>query len=170
MAQVDERKQASADSLVPAWTTAPISKKILAEVAAMDESAWRQSPIHDSSEALVPETTIVAAEQALHPLRLVVVPHAPHRSRPGAAWPGWRPRLHHRPVPPGPRSIELVAIRDLKHGTGLGHCPSGLYFPNPADSAAPSSPQRHPLDHDPGSSPISVPNQATRLGHFLGAR
>ena len=68
-------------------------------------------------------------------------PHPPHRSAPAALWPDWR---HHAFVTNleldtveadrfhrDHASIEL-AIRDLKEGAGLEHCPSGQFFANAA--------------------------------------
>ena len=57
-----------------------------------------------------------------------------------ALWPDWRyhafvtsstAHRRGRSVPPRPRPVEL-AIRDLKEGAGLEHCPSGRFFANAA--------------------------------------
>lgn len=125
------------------WSiTVPITKQIRARIDAIDESAWTPIVYPDSGEAQVAETTLVTGSgRRTRTLRLVV-----RRTRltdPAQArlWPDWR---HHAFV----TDVELpaveadqfhrdhatveLAIRDLKEGAGLEHCPSGRFFANAA--------------------------------------
>lgn len=47
----------------------------------------------------------------------------------GQLWPDWR---HHGFVTNRPGSAVALAIRDLKEGSGLNHCPSGKFGANSA--------------------------------------
>jgi len=125
------------------WSiTVAISKEIRAEIEGIDEDAWRTITYPDGGEAQVAETTITAGKsRRWETVRLVV-----RRTRlTGRAqltlWPDWR---HHAFITDleGPvidadqfhrdhATVEL-AIRDLKEGAGLEHCPSGNFFANAA--------------------------------------
>jgi Transposase DDE domain group 1 len=109
------------------------TKTVAAAIAAIGESAWVDIDYPDGGIAQVAETT-------LGPDRLVV-----RRSRltgPQASlWPDWR---YHAFVTDRQASVvDLdadhrrhavceLAIRDLKHGAGLRHCPSGRFLANAA--------------------------------------
>jgi len=106
---------------------------VAAAIAAIPEHAWTDIDYTDGGQAQVAETT-------LGPDRLVV-----RRTRllgaQATLWPDWR---YHAFVTDRPGSaVELdtdhrrhavceLAIRDLKHGAGLGHCPSGSFLANAA--------------------------------------
>jgi hypothetical protein len=106
---------------------------VAAAIAAIGEAAWVDIHYPDGGIAQVAETT-------LGPDRLIV-----RRTRltgPQATlWPDWR---HHAFVTNRVGSaIDLdvdhrrhavceLAIRDLKHGAGLRHCPSGVFLANAA--------------------------------------
>ena len=125
------------------WSiTVIINPRIRACIEAIDESAWRTIFYPDGGEAQVAEATYVASKHGNHrSLRLVV-----RRTRLGdpaqqALWPNWR---HHAFVSNldtdtiavdqfhrDHATVEL-AIRDLKEGAGLEHCPSGQFFANAA--------------------------------------
>jgi hypothetical protein len=125
------------------WSiTVPITKQIRARIEAINESAWAPITYPDGGEAQVAEITVVAGSgRRARTLRLVA-----RRTRltdPAQAqlWPEWR---HHAfvtdvvlPVIEADQfhrdhaTVEL-AIRDLKEGAGLEHCPSGRFFANAA--------------------------------------
>jgi hypothetical protein len=125
------------------WSiTVAIGAQIRAAIDAIDPSAWTPIDYPDGGEAAVAETTITALKsKRLETVRLVV-----RRSRltdpaQQALWPDWRyhafvtdldtdmvaadefHRDHAR--------VEL-AIRDLKEGAGMIHCPSGRFSANAA--------------------------------------
>jgi hypothetical protein len=125
------------------WSiTVTINKQIRASIDGIDESAWTPIAYPVGGEAQVAETVYTAgAGRRRRQLRLVV-----RRTRltdPAQAqlWPDWR---HHAFV----TDVELptvavdefhrdhatveLAIRDLKDGAGLEHCPSGRFFANAA--------------------------------------
>ena len=125
------------------WTvTVIINPRIRACIEAIDESAWQTIFYPDGGEAQVAETTYMAGKYGNNrSLRLVV-----RRTRLGdpvqqALWPNWR---HHAFVTNlDTDTIEIdqyhrdharveLAIRDLKEGAGLEHCPSGQFFANAA--------------------------------------
>lgn len=125
------------------WSvTVPITKPIKARIDAIDESAWRPIAYRPGGEAQVAETTYSTGDgRRRRNLRLVV-----RRTRltdPAQAqlWPDWRPHafVTNVELPTGEAdqfhrdhaTIEL-AIRDLKEGAGLEHCPSGRFFANAA--------------------------------------
>jgi hypothetical protein len=125
------------------WSiTVAISKEIRARIEQIDEAAWRTIRYPDGGEAQVAETTITAAKsKRLETVRLVV-----RRTRltdrvQAQLWPDWR---HHAFITDvgldtvaadqfhrDHATVEL-AIRDLKDGAGLEHCPSGQFFANAA--------------------------------------
>jgi Transposase DDE domain group 1 len=112
--------------------TAPVT----AAIAAIDEAAWTDIAYPDGGLAQVAETTLPGKAGG----RLIV-----RRTRLVGAqatlWPDWR---HHALVTDRPGSpVELdadhrghatveLAIRDLKQGAGLRHCPSGVFLANAA--------------------------------------
>jgi hypothetical protein len=122
--------------------TVRINKTIRAAIGAIDEDAWVPIVYPDSGEAAVAETTYTTGRgRKRRSYRLVV-----RRSRltdpaQQALWPDWRyhgfvtssvaeavtvDRFHRDHA-----NVEL-AIRDLKDGAGLEHCPSGRFFANAA--------------------------------------
>ncbi len=125
------------------WSiTVDINAQIKTAISTIDETAWTTIEYPDGGQAAVAETTYVAgARGQRRELRLVV-----RRSRlvdPTQAqlWPDWR---YHTFV----TSLDVavvaadqfhrdharveLAIRDLKDGAGLTHCPSGNFSANAA--------------------------------------
>ena len=125
------------------WSiTVAINQQIRARIATIDDDAWQRIVYPDGGEAQVAETTITSTRnRRTRTLRLVV-----RRTRltdriQAQLWPDWR---HHAfitdldtPVIQADQfhrdhaTVEL-AIRDLKEGAGLEHCPSGRFFANAA--------------------------------------
>jgi hypothetical protein len=125
------------------WSiTVRMKKGVRACIAAIDERAWTPIDYTDGGEAEVADTTYVTGHgQDRRALRLVI-----RRSRlidptQAALWPDWRyhafitsletpaaaaDKFHREHA-----TVEL-AIRDLKEGAGLAHCPSGKFFANAA--------------------------------------
>jgi hypothetical protein len=125
--------------------TVTLNPSIGKAIAAIDEDSWVDIVYPDGGQVQVAETSYVtgggATERARGRVRLVV-----RRTRltdPGQAqlWPHWR---HHAFVTSiGLPTVEAaqfhrqhatveLAIRDLKEGAGLEHCPSGRVFANAA--------------------------------------
>ncbi len=125
------------------WSiTVNINAQIKTAISTIDEAAWTTIEYPDGGQAAVAETVYVAGARGQHrELRLVV-----RRSRlvdPTQAqlWPDWR---YHAFV----TSLDVavvtadqfhrdharveLAIRDLKHGAGLTHCPSSNFSANAA--------------------------------------
>jgi hypothetical protein len=126
------------------WSvTVNIGAHIRTCIETIDESAWRTIHYPDGGEAQVAETTYVPGVRRgnARSLRLVVRRTRLLDSAQAALWPDWR---HHAFV----TNLELplleadqfhrdharveLAIRDLKEGAGLEHCPSGKFFANAA--------------------------------------
>jgi len=122
--------------------TVSINAQVKACIEAIDESAWLPIAYPDGGVAQVAETTYVTgARGRRRELRLVVRRSRLADPRQLALWPHWR---HHAFV----TNVELdtasadafhrahanveLAIRDLKEGAGLEHCPSGHFFANAA--------------------------------------
>ena len=124
------------------WSiTVTINPAIRAVIEAIDHDAWVPIAYPAGGEAAVAETTYTPARRPGRSYRLVV-----RRSRltdpaQQALWPHWRyhafvtssvadavsaDRFHRDHA-----RVEL-AIRDLKEGAGLEHCPSGRFFANAA--------------------------------------
>jgi hypothetical protein len=125
------------------WSiTVNINPSIRACIQALADEAWTRIDYPDAGEAAVAETVYVTGRGAQQrALRLVVRRSRlvdPHQAQ---LWPDWR---YHAFV----TSLELptvavdefhrdhatveLAIRDLKDGAGLEHCPSGKFFANAA--------------------------------------
>jgi hypothetical protein len=128
------------------WSiTVNLNASIRKAIAAIDEAHWIDITYPDGGQAQVAETTYITGggttKRAERHVRLVV-----RRTRltdPDQAqlWPDWR---HHAFI----TNVELptvevdqfhrdhatveLAIRDLKQGAGLEHCPSGQFFANAA--------------------------------------
>ncbi|MCC5951857.1 MAG: IS1380 family transposase [Acidimicrobiia bacterium] len=132
------------DRLEVRWSiTVSLNAAIRNAIAAIDDDAWVDIVYPDGGAAQVAETTYVtgATKRARREVRLVV-----RRTRltdPAQAqlWPDWR---HHAFITnTGLATVEAdqfhrahatveLAIRDLKEGAGLEHCPSGRFFANAA--------------------------------------
>jgi hypothetical protein len=129
-----------------AWSiTVNMNPSIRKAIAAIDEADWTDIVYPDGGEAQVAETTYVtgggATKRARRHVRLVVRRTRLTDPTQAQLWPDWR---HHAFV----TNIELptidadqfhrdhatveLAIRDLKDGAGLEHCPSGRFFANAA--------------------------------------
>jgi hypothetical protein len=125
------------------WSiTVNMKSQIKAAIAAIDEQAWTPIDYPDGGEAAVGETTYTTGDgRQRRELRLIV-----RRTRltdPAQAqlWPDWRyhafitnldlPVMEVDQFHRDHATVEL-AIRDLKEGAGLTHCPSGKFFANAA--------------------------------------
>ena len=122
--------------------TVRINKTIRATIAAIDPDAWVPIVYPDGGQAAVAETTYTTGRgPKRRSYRLIV-----RRSRltdpaQQALWPDWR---HHAFVTSSvtdtitadrfhrDHAVVELAIRDLKDGAGLAHCPSGRFFANAA--------------------------------------
>jgi hypothetical protein len=126
------------------WSiTVNVNASIRACIQSIADDVWTPITYTDGGEAAVAETTYVTQgrDHRLRALRLVVRRTRltdPHQAQ---LWPDWRyhafvtnldlptatvDQLHREHA-----TIEL-AIRDLKDGAGLTHCPSGKFFANAA--------------------------------------
>ena len=126
-----------------AWSiTVQIRPRIRSCIEAIDESAWQSIVYPDGGAAQLAETTYVTDRKSGgRVLRLVVRRTRLTDPTQEALWPDWR---HHAFI----TNLELptldadqfhrdharveLAIRDLKEGSGLEHCPSGRFFANAA--------------------------------------
>jgi Transposase DDE domain group 1 len=126
-----------------AWSiTVTINAQIRGCIEAIDESAWVPIVYPDDGEAQVAEASYVTRVRGEeHTVRLVVRRTRLSGRAQRALWPDWRhhafvtdldlalvemDRFHREHA-----TVEL-AIRDLKEGAGLEHCPSGRFFANAA--------------------------------------
>ena len=126
-----------------AWSiTVTINAQIRACIEAIDESAWVPIAYPDGGEAHVAETSYATRVRGdERTVRLVVRRTRLTGGAQRALWPDWRhhafvtdldlalvemDRFHREHA-----TVEL-AIRDLKEGAGLEHCPSGRFFANAA--------------------------------------
>jgi hypothetical protein len=125
------------------WSvTVRINPQIRACIEAIDEQAWTLITYPDGGEAQVAETVYVTGRgKHRRELRLVVRRTRLTETAQRRLWPDWR---HHAFI----TNVELatvavdqfhrdhatveLAIRDLKDGAGLEHCPSGRFFANAA--------------------------------------
>jgi DDE family transposase len=125
------------------WSiTVTINRSIRGVIDAIDDHAWGPIAYPDSGEAAVAETTYVTGRgRQQRSYRLVVRRSRLTNPAQQALWPEWRyhafvtssaadavtaDRFHRDHA-----RVEL-AIRDLKEGAGLEHCPSGRFFANAA--------------------------------------
>jgi hypothetical protein len=122
--------------------TVPITQAIRGEIEAIDEAGWEPIAYPDGGEAQVAETTIVAGKsRRWETVRLVVRRTRLTSPAQQALWPDWRhhafitdldsPAVEVDQFHRDHATVEL-AIRDLKEGAGLEHCPSGKFFANAA--------------------------------------
>jgi hypothetical protein len=123
--------------------TVALRKPLRACIDAIPEAAWTPIVYPDGGEAAVAETTYVTGghDKQRREFRLVV--RRTHLVDPVQAqlWPDWRyhafitnldlPIVAVDQFHRDHATVEL-AIRDLKDGAGLTHCPSGKFFANAA--------------------------------------
>jgi hypothetical protein len=125
------------------WSvTVRINPQIRACIDTIDEKAWTPIVYPDGGEAQVAEAVYVTGRgKHRRELRLVVRRTRLADLAQARLWPDWR---HHAFI----TNVELptvavdqfhrdhatveLAIRDLKEGAGLEHCPSGRFFANAA--------------------------------------
>jgi hypothetical protein len=125
------------------WSiTVRINKTIQAAIGAIDEAAWVPIVYPDGGQAAVAETTYTTGRgRKRRSYRLVVRRTKLTDPAQQALWADWR---HHAFVTSSTTDtvttdrfhrdhagVEL-AIRDLKEGAGMAHCPSGRFFANAA--------------------------------------
>ena len=122
--------------------TLTITARVQRFIDSIEESAWQPITYPEGGAAEVAETIYVSQRRGgARALRLVVRRTQLSDPRQQALWPNWR---HHCFVTNvdleavqadafhrDHASVEL-AIRDLKEGAGLEHCPSGQFFANAA--------------------------------------
>jgi Transposase DDE domain group 1 len=113
--------------------TVNLNKAVRRAIDAIDEAAWVKIDYTLGGEAQVAETTYGGHRLVVRRTRLVGVQ--------ATLWPDWR---HHGFLTDRQGSaVELdcdhrnhavveLAIRDLKEGAGMNHCPSGRFFANAA--------------------------------------
>ena len=126
-----------------AWSiTVTINAQIRACIETIDESAWVPITYPERGEAQVAEASYVTRVRGEErTVRLVVRRTRLNDRAQRALWPDWR---HHAFVTDLDLALEdmdqfhrehatvELAIRDLKEGAGLEHCPSGRFFANAA--------------------------------------
>ena len=133
------------------------TKGVAKAIAAIDEDGLGRHRLHPDGQAQVAETDYGGRRLIVRRTRLT----DPRQAR---LWPDWRHfafltdldgaavevDAFHRP-----HAIVELAIRDLKEGSGLEHCPSGNFSANCAWlPMRRAGPQPHPLDrHHRRSSP-----------------
>lgn len=148
------------------WSvTVRINKQIRACIEAIDEDAWTSIAYLDDGEAQVAEALYVTGRgKHERRLRLVVRRTRLTDRAQRRLWPDWR---HHAFI----TDLELpvvemdefhrdhatveLAIRDLKEGAGMEHCPSGKFFANSAWLSCRCSPTTSPAGRP--ASPASTP-------------
>ncbi|MGH2667555.1 MAG: IS1380 family transposase [bacterium] len=122
--------------------TVRVNKTIRAAIEAIDTDAWVPIVYPDGGEAAVAETIYTTGRgRKRRSYRLVVRRSRLTERAQQALWPDWRyhafvtssvadaltaDRFHRD------HAVVELAIRDLKHGAGLEHCPSGRFFANAA--------------------------------------
>jgi hypothetical protein len=125
------------------WSiTVRINKTIRAAITAIDEDAWVPIVYPDGGQAAVADTTYTTGRgRKRRSYRLVVRRTKLTEVAQQALWPDWRyhafvtsstadtvtaDRFHRD------HAVVELAIRDLKDGAGMEHCPSGRFFANAA--------------------------------------
>jgi hypothetical protein len=122
--------------------TVSINAQVRACIDAIDETAWHAISYPADGEAAVAETTYVTGRgRERRELRLVVRRTRLLDPAQAALWPDWRhhafitslntPTVDADAFHRAHATVEL-AIRDLKEGAGLEHCPSGHFSANAA--------------------------------------
>jgi hypothetical protein len=115
---------------------------ISAAIAAIDDTAWQRIDYTDDGEAHVAETTYTTGTgRRSRTHRLIVRRTRLTDTAQQALWPDWR---HHAFITDldgdavtidafhRQHAVVELAIRDLKEGAGLNHCPSGNFHANSA--------------------------------------
>ena len=126
------------------WSiTVAVTKQIRARIEEIDETAWKPISYPDGGQAQVAETILTTSGRrgGTRSLRLVVRRTRLTDAAQQALWPDWRhhafitdvelPAIEMDQFHRDHATVEL-AIRDLKDGAGMDHCPSGLFFANAA--------------------------------------
>jgi hypothetical protein len=125
-----------------AWSiTVTMNPNVRKAIAAIDENDWTDIVYPDGGAAQVAETTYATggAKRTERTVRLVVRRTRLTEPAQRQLWPDWR---HHAFI----TNVDLptvavdqfhrdhatveLAIRDLKEGAGMQHCPSGRFFAN----------------------------------------
>jgi len=125
------------------WSiTVNVNAQVKAAISVIDEAAWTTIEYPDGGQAAVAETSYVTGARGQHrELRLVVRRSRltdPHQAQ---LWPDWRYHAFVTNLTMATVAVDEfhrdhatveLAIRDLKDGAGLTHCPSGKFFANAA--------------------------------------
>jgi Transposase DDE domain group 1 len=122
--------------------TVSVKAPVKAAIEAIDDAAWHPIDYPAGGEAQVAETRYVTGRRGGHrDLRLVVRRTRLTDPTQAQLWPDWRyhafitdldtPTVEIDAFHRDHATVEL-AIRDLKDGAGLEHCPSGHFFANAA--------------------------------------
>jgi hypothetical protein len=125
------------------WSiTVTINQAIRAAIDGIDDDAWTDIVYPDGGQAQVADTVYVTGKgKKQRRVRLVVRRTRLTETAQRQLWPDWR---HHAFVTDlDTTAVEVdqfhrdharveLAIRDLKEGAGLEHCPSGRFFANAA--------------------------------------
>lgn len=131
------------DRLGVGWSiTVGLNPQIRAQIATIGDKNWAPIAYPDSGEAHVADTTYVTGSgRAQRTLRLVVRRSRLTDAHQAELWPDWRyhafitsldtPTIAADQFHREHATVEL-AIRDLKEGAGLEHCPSGHFWANAA--------------------------------------
>lgn len=125
------------------WSvTVRINPSIRTAIEAIDDSAWTAIAYPDGGQAQVAETNYVTGQgRHRRELRLVVRRTRLTETAQRRLWPDWRHHAFITNVELGTVAVDQfhrnhatveLAIRDLKQGAGLEHCPSGRFFANAA--------------------------------------
>jgi hypothetical protein len=128
------------------WSiTVTINKQIRAAIDGIDESAWTSIAYPDGGHAQVAETIYVTggdhSQRPQRRLRLIVRRTRLTDAAQAQLWPHWRYHAFVTNVEGATVAVDQchrdhatveLAIRDLKQGAGLEHCPSGRFFANAA--------------------------------------
>ena len=122
--------------------TVSLNAQVRACIDAIDEAAWQVIEYPADGEAAVAETTYVSGHgRDRRELRLVVRRTRLIDPAQAALWPDWRYHAFITSLPTPTIQVDAfhrdhatieLAIRDLKEGAGLEHCPSGHFFANAA--------------------------------------
>jgi hypothetical protein len=128
------------------WSiTVVMNPSIRKAIAAIDEAAWTTIAYPDGGQAQVAETTYVTGggttKRATREVRLVVRRTRLTEAAQRRLWPDWRHHAFITNIDLGTVDVDHfhrdhatveLAIRDLKDGAGLEHCPSGSFHANAA--------------------------------------
>ncbi len=126
------------------WSiTVALNKQIRAQIGSITDADWTPIRYPASGEAQVAETTYVTGDRDKQRRELRLVVRRSRLTDPTQAqlWPEWRyhafvtsektPTVDADQFHREHATVEL-AIRDLKEGAGMEHCPSGHFFANAA--------------------------------------